>query len=186
MRVALPPWGIGPRTGHWLIVSISHRYNVSAGIKRHGRHDFGHPWLYLPDMIQILIEQIYGVVVYPTHRNATQYQPTDLVALGIGPLSYSSDYVDKGPTSAVLKGEIKFIAEKMELVIPPLPISHPIEKAMYNNFRESHPNMNRRERQMLAREFKKKADGIHVFPKLESMIHQYHKKWKKATDAKIA
>jgi hypothetical protein len=34
MQVALPPWGIGPRTAHWLLVCLSYRYNVNAGVKR--------------------------------------------------------------------------------------------------------------------------------------------------------
>lgn len=34
IQVALPPWGIGPRTAHWLLVCLSYRYNVNAGVKR--------------------------------------------------------------------------------------------------------------------------------------------------------
>jgi len=51
-------------------------------------------------------------------------------------MDISTDYVTPGLPSPKLKGDTKFIAEKMGLVYPPLPISHPIEKAMYNKFRE--------------------------------------------------
>jgi len=187
MRVALPPWGVGAKTAHWLLVCLSHRYNVNAEIKRLGKHDFGHPWHSYVDRKQIRIQEIYDAVVYPSHANVSQFQGIpNFVAVGIGPLSHSDDYISQGPPDACLKGDILFVAKQMGMTHPPLPISHPQEKAMYNNFRESHQAMTTGDEQELAKLFKTKANGTTIMPKLPSMIHQYGPVWKRNNEIKLA
>jgi len=188
MQVALPPWGISPQTAHWLLVCLSYRYNVNAGIKRRGKHDFGHPWHYLIDRIQIRIQEIYNVVVFPSHENALQFDSIeDFVAVGIGPLSYSADYVTTGEPHPSLKGDAQFMAKQMRVVYPPLPISHPIEKDMFNRYKESHPNdLTTKNADELAKLFKRKTNGTTIMPKLPSMITQYENIWKRSNEMKMA
>ena len=52
MYTSIGPWGVGPKTAHFLLLQLSYRFNVNTGIKRLGNHDFGHKQLYLIDRIQ--------------------------------------------------------------------------------------------------------------------------------------
>jgi hypothetical protein len=45
------------KTGHYLLVLISYRFNVSTRVNRLGRHDFGHPYLHLIDRLQDRYQQ---------------------------------------------------------------------------------------------------------------------------------
>ena len=64
MRNCMGPWGVGTETAHDLLVLLCYKYNVRAGIRRMGDIDFGHTWLDLTDRLQILVKEIYNVVVY--------------------------------------------------------------------------------------------------------------------------
>ena len=52
MKVAIGPWGIGAEQAHMIIVILTYRYNINAGTRRCGEHDFGHLWLDIVDRIQ--------------------------------------------------------------------------------------------------------------------------------------
>ena len=104
MRVALGPWGIGARSAHYLLILLSYRYNVATNIRRRGHHDFGHKELYLVDRIQTRIRDIYNVVIYPRHQNLMEFKALDMISVGIGPLSYDSDYVEKGAPEKNIEG----------------------------------------------------------------------------------
>jgi hypothetical protein len=161
---------------------------VNAGITRRGKHDFGHPWHHLVDRIQIRIQEIYDVVVFPSHENASQFKAIkDFVAVGIGPLSHSFDYVTKGMPHPSLKGDFRFLAKKMKVVYAPMPVSHPMEKAMFNHYKESHPNdLTKSKAHELAKTFKRKTNGTTILPKLPSMLFQYEKAWKRTNEIKMA
>jgi hypothetical protein len=64
----------------------------------------------------------------------------------------------------------------MGLVDPPMPISHPVEKAMFNRYKGSHG--------------KKDADsqkkGSTIIPKLPSMIYQHETVWKRNNEIEMA
>jgi hypothetical protein len=148
------------------------------------KDDFGHPWHYLIERIQNCIQEIYDVAVFPTHENALQFEPIkDFVAVGIGPLSYSADYVTKGEPHPTLKGDIRFLAKQMGLVDPPMPISHPVEKAMFNRYKGSH---GKKDADSLAKLFKRKTNGSTIIPKLPSMIYQHETVWKRNNEIEMA
>jgi hypothetical protein len=86
MRGSMGPWGLGAWSAHYLLLLLSYRYNISTGIRRCNEHDFGHPWLNYMDRIQQRVEEIWGVNIYPWHRNAATFEGTpDFVAVGIPP-----------------------------------------------------------------------------------------------------
>ena len=124
MKVAIGPWGVGARTAHFLLVILCHRYNVKSGVRRCGHHDFGHCELDLIDRIQIRHRELYGVTIYPRHENGLDFLGNEnMISVGIGPLSYSDQYVKKGEPHANLKGDLKFLASQMNLELPPLPVA---------------------------------------------------------------
>ena len=69
MHVSVGPWGIHPRSGHYILLDLCFRYNVNVGIARCGDYDFGHPWLYIIDRIQDRVQKIWNLLIYPNHTN---------------------------------------------------------------------------------------------------------------------
>jgi len=186
MKVSIGPWGIGARSSHYLLLLLSYRYNVSSGIRRKGDHNFGHFELYLIDRIQIRIREIYNVIIYPLHQNLMEFKPIDMASVGIVPLSYDSDYVEEGEPDESLKGDLKFLAERLRLVLPLLPIATKEEIKLFTEFMMSHPNPTDSNFKALAKLFKEKADGKTIFPKLPSMIKSHYNRWKKNQEIKAS
>ena len=176
---ALGPWGLGVKTAHFVLLLLCFRYNVTSGIARCGNHDFGHFWLYLVDQIQLRIQELYNVQVYPNHANMLPFDyEVDHVAVGIGPLSYLPEYVTSGPPHPLLKGDIKFLAERMHLTLPPLPISSSTEKKIFNELVALNPGPSARDFREWATIFLSKSDGKSIFPKLPCMLKCHYNKWK--------
>ena len=186
MRVALGPWGIGARSAHYLLILLSYRYNVATNIRRRGHHDFGHKELYLVDRIQTRIRDIYNVVIYPRHQNLMEFKALDMISVGIGPLSYDSDYVEKEAPDKTLKGDRLFLAECMGLVLALLPIATKEEIKIFAAFMLTHPKLTDSNFRDLAKLYKEKADGITIFPKLPSMVKSYYIRWKKNQEIKAS
>jgi hypothetical protein len=179
MSVAFGPWGVGARTAHYVLLLVSYRYNVHTGIRRYNAHNFGHTWLHFIDRIQSRIVNIFGVDVYPRHTNQAQFEPVkDYVAVGIGPLNYNDDYVTKGPPDPLLKGDLRFVADRMRLKCPPMPVAHPREKKMFNDHMKAHPKPTDKDWRELAKRFKQQSDCKIIFPKLPTMLKSYYKKWR--------
>jgi hypothetical protein len=87
LKVAIGPWGVGPEVGHFLLLLVSHRFNVNTGIRRNSWHDFGMPWLDSIDRVQLKCLQIFGYDPFPEHVNQLLFKGVDdFVAIGIGPL----------------------------------------------------------------------------------------------------
>jgi hypothetical protein len=186
MKACLGPLGIGARSAHYILVNLCFRYNVSARIRRCGDNNHGHPYMNLIDRIQIRTQEVFNVLVFPRHQNTTQTKFNDFIAIGIGPLCYSNDYVTQGEPLPELKGDILFIAKKMNLKCPPLPIVSQQEIALYNNLLQKKPNPTERDYREYAKEYLKHADGINMFPKLPSMLKHYYKQWQKNQQVKAA
>ena len=110
----------------------------------------------------------------------------NFIAVGIGPLHYSSDYVASGAPNDKLKSDLCFIAKMMNIECPPLPISHPHEKKLFNDFYRNNPHATDATRKELAKLFLSKTNHTTIFPKLPSMIKNYETKWKKATLIRVA
>lgn len=190
MKVAIGPWGIGARSAHYLLVLLSYRYNVASNIRRRGYHNFGHCELYLIDRIQIRIREIYNVLIYPRQQNIMEFKPVDMVSVGIAPLTYDLDYVDRGPPHVTLRGDVRFVAEQTGLIFPLLPIASKEEIKIFTRFMLDHPQATKSNFIKLAKLYKEKSDGKTVFPKLPSMVKAYYNRWKmnqaiKASQASI-
>jgi hypothetical protein len=64
---------------------------------------------------------------------------TDLAWVGILPLSYNADYVETELPILILKGDLWFLAMRMGLAIPLLPIATRYEIAIFTKFIQDHP-----------------------------------------------
>ena len=111
---------------------------------------------------------------------------TGLAWVGIVPLSYNVDYVDKGPPNCILKGDLWFLAERMGLVFPLLPIASRYEIAMLTKFMQDHPKPTDAHFIMLAKLYKQKSNGTTIFPKLPSMVKSYFNQWKRNQEIKAS
>jgi hypothetical protein len=179
MRVAFGPWSTGVRTGHYLLLLICYRYNVSTGINRCNAHDFGHKWLHYIDRIDLRLQEIYGKSVYPRHINLSLFEPLkNFVSVGTGPLFFDEVYVESGDADDRLSGDLLFLAMRMRVKCPPLPLSSREEYALFNAFILLHPKPTDLDLRALAKEFKAKSDCTTIFPKLPSMLKVHYKKWK--------
>jgi hypothetical protein len=184
MKVAFGPHGVGATVGHFLLLLVTYIFNVNTGVRRKRFHNFGMPYHDLIDRIQIRHLQIFGVDVFPRHNNQALFKPVEgFVAVGIGPLNYHPEFVESGPPHASLKGDMRFLAERMELVGPPLHIAHPYEKHIFNEFMKDNPSTpNSKTWRALAANYKEKTDYKTVSPKLPSMLQNHFKNWKASQD----
>lgn len=106
---------------------------------------------------------------------------TNFSPIGIGPLSYDSRYVDCGQPSPKLKGDLRYVANKMGLVFPLLPISTREEYKLFTNHISKITNDDEvgiKQMTDLAIKYKLSSDGEKIFPKLPSMLLAYYKTWK--------
>lgn len=187
MECAIGSWIVGPMLAHCILLILTYRYNANANVARCNGIDFHHYELDLIDRIQIRMQQLHNVIVFDNHVNSSlmQTDPT-FISVGIGPLHYSSDFVAKGTPSDELKSDLRFIAEKMNVICPPLPIAHRDEKRIFNDFYKNNPTSTDTTRKQLAKIFLQKANYQTIFPKLPSMLKAHEKKWKKNSLIKLA
>jgi hypothetical protein len=142
MRSAMGAWGAGAEVAHYLLVLICYKYNVNTGVRRNADQDFGHPYHYLVDQIQIVVQEIYNALIYPRHVNVTLFEPVkDFVSVGIGELCYSSDFVEPGEPMKHLTGDMRFTAERMKVNCPPIEPAGKFELALINEFFARHPKL---------------------------------------------
>jgi hypothetical protein len=103
-------------------------------------HSFGHPWLQFIDRIQRRIVNIFRADIFPSRSNLNLFQAIEgFIAVGIGPLSYSSEFLEKGTPDKRLRGDLHFAALQMKLKCPPLHVDHPKEKQLLNDFLKENP-----------------------------------------------
>jgi hypothetical protein len=115
-----------------------------------------------------------------------EFASTGLAWVGIVPLSYNADYVEKGPPIIILKGDLWFLAMRMGLAIPLLPIATKYEIAIFTKFMQDHPKPTDAHFITLAKLYKQKADGKTIFPKLPSMVKSYFNQWKRNQEIKAS
>ena len=107
--------------------------------------------------------------------------------IGLGELKYSEQFVEKGEVDERIRvRDIRFMAEKMKLRMPPLPISHWEEIKIFNYFMKENNTLSNSKCVELAELYKEKCNGIQIFLKLPSMIKQYYKQWKANSLIKLA
>jgi hypothetical protein len=186
MRTAMGSHAMGAEVAHYLLILICHRYNVNLGVRRKARPDFGHIHLPVIDALQIVVQEIYNVLIYPAHYNFSLYEATDDVAVGIRPLTAFSDFVQQGEPLETLTPDQKFMAEEMKVKCPPLPPSGRKEMKILNEYYIKHPNATNQDFEALAVEFLRKADGVDIFPKIPAMLKADFGRWNKTSQIKVA
>jgi hypothetical protein len=93
-------------------------------------------------------------------------------------VSLDPDFVDEGPASPNLSADLTFLAERMQVKIPPLPPSTKEELKLFNELMKENPEPNAKRYHAMAIIFKQRADGITIFPKLPSMLKAHTDRWK--------
>ena len=85
------------------------------------------------------------------------------MSVGIGESNYPLSFVEKGePDERIRIRDIKFMAEKMNLKMPPLPISHWEEIRIFNDFMKENNKLSPQKCIELATIFKKKQWNVCV------------------------
>lgn len=101
----------------------------------------------------------------------------DFTAVGVGPLTFNPEYVEKGEPADCLKGDPRFMAKRMRLKYPIFPPSTRQELGMIKRFCAKCPQPKMKDIQDLCRQYKAKSNGIDVFPKVPSIIKSYIKRF---------
>ena len=114
------------------------------------------------DRIQIRIQQIYNIIAWKNHINILQFKSVqNFDSIGIGELKYSEQFVEKGEVDERIRvRDIRFMAEKMKLRMPPLPISHWEEIKIFNDFMKENNTLSNSKCVDLAELYKEKCNGI--------------------------
>jgi hypothetical protein len=186
MRNWMGPWAIGTETAHNILVLLCYKYNVSSGIRRASDIDFGHTWLCFIDQIQLLVQEIYNVVVFPRHLNMLVFKAEDFVSVGIGPLTHSDDFVQMGEPMDHLRGDMQKLACRMLVTCPPLESRTVKEFKIENEYFLKQPTATMAHFMIeLAKIFKAEHDGVLVFPKLPTQIQASYQRWKQTHLVKV-
>ena len=197
LRRGTGPFGVGVEAAHYKHVLISFSYGVNAGVRRRGmvslyrstcysgycdsfeltcvfplQPDLGHWRLDIEDLIQNKIRQIWNVTVFPHRDNMSEFDAIEgFVAAGLGPLSHNPRFVTKSDTPhRKLKGGLKFMAQRMKVELPPLPIQGKLEYSLLRENLKVTPTPNKQQLESWCEQYKVKADGINVFPKLPNLL----------------
>ena len=177
--VGTGPFGMGVESAHYYHVLLSYMYLVNASVRRGRQPDFGHYLLDIEDRIQSKILKIWGVTVFPGRVNVSEFQPTEFQPIGVGPLTFNPDYVKKSDTpSPALNGGLKFMAKKMKVEIPPLPLATKEEYGILKEFCTTHPQPSRDDVNNLCKHYLQLADGRTILPKHPTLINPGIKRWK--------
>jgi len=91
------------------------------------------------DHIQKRLQQILNCAIQPRHSNKHSFKSIGgFKSVGIGPLCLDDKYVETNTNYENLKGELKFIEEKMNFRFPPMPTGTKEQKQIYNKFIKSY------------------------------------------------
>ena len=108
----------------------------------------------------------------------SQFEPLDCVAAGIVPLSLNPKYVKMADDPySISSGGFKFLAGKMQVDLPPLPLLTPAEFSMIKEFCFRHPQPKSEDIEHLCKQFLEKSNGDGIFPLLPSLIKPGIKRW---------
>jgi hypothetical protein len=79
---------------------------------------------------------------------------------------------------AHLKGDLRFVTERVKLKCPPLPIGgRPEEIRLFSTFMSLYPKALGVNWQKFSKRFLGKSNGKMIFPKFPSMLKMYHSCW---------
>jgi hypothetical protein len=119
--------------GDYLLAEHRHRYNIRAARRHLGMPDFGHYDLDLFDACYSLWEEVYGDPLCQNWTPLSQFAQSKSV-YGIGPLVHDVQLVpnDLDMEKVKMSKAVKFLAQRMGVVFPPLPLCTPAEFALFN------------------------------------------------------
>jgi hypothetical protein len=152
----------------------SYCYKILTGIIRCREPDFGHDHHELIDEQQHLTLEIFSMLIWLAHKNLLDFQATNFVPDGIGPLPLRYEYVDFDPPLPGLSADYNFLCERMGLVLAPLGLSTPEEFKIYNETMRmlalAGKTPSPATYHNLAKEYKRLANGKTIFPKKADML----------------
>jgi hypothetical protein len=161
---------------------VASRYNVNVAIRRLNAHNFGHSHLYLVDHIDLLARELFGVVLYPNHPNAILFTAVPgVTSVGIVQLLHESKLVISGSPHPSLKGDLLFMAQKMNVQCPPLPFGSHAEYRMFNSFMERHPKASTKDILSFCMDVLTKVDFKTISPKTVPLFRAQYIRWKEAS-----
>ena len=115
---------------------------------------------------------IWNVSIFPHRDNVSEFKAVkNFVAVGLGPLTHNPKFVtycDK-PNSS-LRGGVKFMAKRMKVDIPPIPLTSKEEFELLKSKLKLNPKPSTKQLEDWCQEFLKKADGKFIFPKLPPLL----------------
>jgi hypothetical protein len=201
---ALGSWNAGVKLADCVLADFRHRHNLRAGHRN--RADV--PWygFYALDLVERIAElecSLFGDSDAPLLENTHSYADTN-ETFGVGPLLH----LDGADVDFLLRAELskctqealgltpnqRFLSEKMGVPVPPLPVTTPSEKALFNRLVPTFvvgKNKPRLDANRMAVEWVKHvniaivtAKKVHqrVWPKLPSQLAGYFTVWQRAAN----
>jgi len=179
-----------------MLTEKKHRFNHrNAERRRLGFPRIGHYDTWLIDRLQILHEQNYGGRLFPGWSNTCDFiitsESTTILPLHSEALGDAVRALQLDKTKITLTADQKYLAEKLRVPIPFLPIHSKEERKLFSLLMlergaDSHSKLSGEAFNVVALEFCRRADGITIFPKLPVYLRLYHASWqqqKRVTDA---
>ena len=182
------PFAVGIKIGHILTALRSYRYNISVGIGICGEPDFGTDQHEVVDMTQKWLMKIFGIFAWPAHKNLLDFDATNFISVGIGPLPLNEEHVKGGKPEITLSNDYKYMCNNMDVQLAPLPISTIAERKMFNDFvntiscQKNLPKFD--DYNKLAINYLNHSNGKDIFPKTITMLQKHYKKWRINTEIK--
>lgn len=129
--------------------------------------------------------ELFGANIFPRHQNVSAFKAKeDFVSVGIGPLSFDTRFVEKGDPDERLTGDALFLAQALGVKKPPMPVSDPVEKKMFNDKLSRRPKPTESDFANWSEQYLRDSDCKRIFPKHPLMLHAHYKKSKETAEIK--
>ncbi|KAG7364660.1 hypothetical protein IV203_037862 [Nitzschia inconspicua] len=166
-----------------------HRNNIDVARRRYlNVPEFGHYDTWLIDLLQKLIEQNTGRLLFPNWQNVTDFQDTEESFVTV-PLHSQGLQNKLDETVAAMKAadvswtpkltaDMKFLCEAWGVKLPFLPVNGKDEFRVFSRimFRADFARFDSEQMAHLWMEY---VNGYTVYPKLPSQLREYHKAWER-------
>jgi hypothetical protein len=171
-------WHTGVETSCTLLRERRHRHNDRMSQKyRVGYPKIGHYDTWKVDLLQIMVEQNHGVLLFPYWVNANDFKDTnesfDIVALQSTELHEAVNNINLDPkVLGKLSSELKFVAKGMGVPLPFLPVHGKEEMQLFVQLiLTATAAFNADE---MALQWCNHVNGVTIFPKLPVYLREYH------------
>ncbi|KAG7347887.1 hypothetical protein IV203_016592 [Nitzschia inconspicua] len=179
----------GLEMGDALFRERRHRNNIDVARRRYlNVPEFGHYDTWLIDLLQKLIEQNTGRLLFPNWQNVTDFQDTEESFVTV-PLHSQGLQNKLDETVAAMKAadvrwtpkltaDMKFLCEAWGVKLPFLPVNGKDEFRVFSRitFRAEFARFDSEQMAQLWMEY---VNGYTVYPKLPSQLREYHKAWER-------